>query len=76
MKNNKLHNIFKYLLQFTIVIMATKYLPSTEFTFKEILIIAIVCAIIFATLDIYSSSLSHIGQHQLVYIIGFTTLLA
>ena len=76
MKNDKLKKISKYLLQFTIVFVAAKYIPYRELTFKEITIIAIISAIAFATLDIFSSSIAHTGHHQVGDIIGFTTLLA
>lgn len=50
--------MFKYIIQWIIIALATSYLPSKQLKTSEIIIIATIGTISFAILDIYIPSVS------------------
>ena len=65
----------KYIIQWLVVFMAAKFIPSKKLDFKDITIIAIIGAISFAILDMYSPTLSDMGRGQTGMTIGLKTLI-
>ncbi|AYV78252.1 MAG: hypothetical protein Edafosvirus8_2 [Edafosvirus sp.] len=52
-KNNIIRKSLKYILEFLIIFMAVKYVPTKELPINEIIIIAIIGTCGFALLDLF-----------------------
>jgi positive regulator of sigma E activity len=65
----------KYILQLIVIFMAAKFVPSKELDFKDVTIIAIIGAVSFAIIDMYSPSVSKRGQDTTGKALSFKTLL-
>jgi hypothetical protein len=53
-----LKRAFKYLINGLVIAIAAKYIPSQQLKFKEIIMIAIIAAITFAALDMYTPTIA------------------
>lgn len=58
MNNDTIKKALKYFIQWAVMFLAAKYIPSKELTFKEVTMVAIIGAVTFAILDMYSPSIS------------------
>ena len=65
----------KYILQLIVIFMAAKFVPSKELDFKDVTIIAIIGAVSFAIIDMYSPSISKKGQDTTGKALSFKTFL-
>nr|QBK88884.1 MAG: uncharacterized protein LCMiAC01_05660 [Mimivirus LCMiAC01] len=74
-KNERIKKTIKYLMQLVIIFLAAKYIPSTKLSLKDITIIAMIGAITFAILDMFSPCLSEAGLNQFNTALSFKTLM-
>jgi len=74
-KNELIKKAVKYLMQLVVIFLAAKYIPSTKLTLKDITIIAMIGAITFAILDMFSPCLSEAGLNQFNTTLSFKTLM-
>lgn len=74
-KNERIKKAIKYVIQLVAIILAAKYIPSTKLSLRDITVIAMIGAITFAIVDIYSPSLSKVGLSQVGTTLSFRTLL-
>ena len=65
----------KYILQLIVIFIAAKFVPSKELDLKDITIIAIIGAVSFAIIDMYSPNIAKRGQDTTSKVISLKTLL-
>lgn len=61
-KKETLKRGLKYIIQTLVIFLAAKLVPKGKLTLKEVTMIAIVGAIGFAVLDMYSPTVSDMGR--------------
>jgi len=65
----------KYVLEWTAIVAASTLIPSHKLTWKEVMMIAMVGAIAFAILDMYSPTVSDDAKERAGIILGFKTMM-
>lgn len=71
---DKFYRGSKYLLEWFAIVLAAKFIPEHELSWKEIMIIAIIGAVVFAVLDIYVPSISSPVKNSTGIVVGMRTL--
>jgi len=65
---------FKYFIEWFAIALALKFIPSQQLNIKDILMVSIVGAVVFAILDMYSPSVSEAARKSVGIAIGVKTL--
>lgn len=73
-KDETIKRALKYLIEWFAIALALKFIPSQKVDLKEIVMVAIVGAIVFALLDTYSPSVSETARKSTGVAIGLKTL--
>jgi hypothetical protein len=73
-KNETVKRALKYLIEWFAISLALKFIPSQKVDLKEIIMVAIVGAIVFALLDMYSPAVSDTARKSTGVAIGLRTL--
>lgn len=78
MKLNKeaIKRTLKYILQWFIIFIAAKCVPSKQLDIRDVTMIAIIGSVSLALLDLFFPTISQKAKDQIVFSIGLRTLIA